>query len=61
MSKGQPWKEYEPRRKRTERLCIRLSQEEKELLGKLSCTKNMTRTDLLVYLINEEMEREENK
>lgn len=62
MSKNQVWKkEYDLSRKRNKKLIIRCTEEERELLPKLASKKNMTQIDLLLYLIKEEIKREENK
>lgn len=58
MSKGQPWKPYENRRKRNARLNIRCTQEEREQVYKLAERKEMTLVDLIVYLVEKELKEE---
>lgn len=55
MSKGQPWKPYENRRKRTVRLNIRCTEEERQQVYKLAESKEMTLIDLLLYLVEKEL------
>lgn len=61
MSKGQEWKQYEERRKRDKTLFIRCTEEERQLFYALAKIKNMNHMDLLKYLVEQELEREEEK
>ena len=61
INKNKNWKKYDSRRERDTILGIRCTQQEKELFYKLAGLKHMTAVELLIYLVNEEMEREENK
>ena len=58
MSKGQPWKPYEDRRKRNARLNIRCTQEEREQVYKLAENKQMTLIEVLMYLVKKELKEE---
>ena len=58
MSKGQPWKQYESRRKRDKTLCLRCTEAERQQVYKLAEKKNKTIIDLLLSLVKEELKEE---
>lgn len=58
LSKGQPWKPYENRRKRSVRLNIRCTETEREQVYKLAESKEMTLIELLNYLVEKELKEE---
>lgn len=51
-------RQYELNRKRNKRLNIRCTEEERQLFYALAKIKNMDNIQLLLYLVNQELERE---
>lgn len=59
MSKGQPWKPYENKRKRDKRIFFRCTEDERQLFYELAKIKNMSNIDLLLYLTEKELNNKE--
>lgn len=51
-------RQYELNRKRNKKLYIRCTQDERDLFYSLAKIKNMNNIDLLLYLVEQELERE---
>ena len=58
MGKGQEWKKYENRRKRNVKINIRCTEEERQQVYKLAESKGKSLVDLVLYLVNQEVEKE---